>query len=47
MLKLTIDCGFSCPNRDGTLGTEGCSYCCGKAFSPAYCRGGKVHHPTD
>jgi radical SAM protein (TIGR01212 family) len=41
MLKLTIDGGFSCPNRDGTLGTEGCSYCCGEAFSPAYCRGGK------
>ena len=41
MLKLTIDGGFSCPNRDGTLDTEGCSYCCGKAFSPAYCRGGK------
>ena len=25
--KLAIDAGFTCPNRDGTLGTEGCSFC--------------------
>ena len=25
--KITVDAGFTCPNRDGTLGTEGCIYC--------------------
>ncbi|MBW2219844.1 MAG: TIGR01212 family radical SAM protein, partial [Deltaproteobacteria bacterium] len=25
--KITIDAGFSCPNRDGTLSTKGCIYC--------------------
>ena len=25
--KISIDAGFSCPNRDGTLGTRGCSFC--------------------
>lgn len=25
--KLSIDGGFSCPNRDGTVGTEGCMFC--------------------
>ena len=36
--KLSVDAGFSCPNRDGTLGTTGCSFCAGEAFSPSYCR---------
>ena len=27
--KLSIDAGFTCPNRDGTLGTGGCIYCSG------------------
>lgn len=25
--KVTIDAGFSCPNRDGTLSSKGCIYC--------------------
>lgn len=25
--KLSIDAGFTCPNRDGTLGTKGCIFC--------------------
>jgi len=25
--KLSIDAGFTCPNRDGTLGTRGCIFC--------------------
>ncbi|MCD8292477.1 MAG: TIGR01212 family radical SAM protein, partial [Prevotellaceae bacterium] len=29
-----------CPNRDGTKGVGGCSYCDNRAFNPAYCRGG-------
>ena len=36
--KLSIDAGLSCPNRDGTLGTGGCSYCINRSFSPDYCR---------
>ena len=38
MQKLSVDAGFSCPNRDGTLGTTGCTFCAGEAFSPSYCR---------
>ena len=37
MQKLTIDAGFSCPNRDGTVGTGGCTYCLNDAFNPSYC----------
>lgn len=32
--KLSVDLGFGCPNRDGTIGTGGCIYCNNKAFSP-------------
>ena len=35
--KLTIDAGFSCPNRDGTVGHGGCTYCLNAAFNPSYC----------
>jgi uncharacterized protein len=35
--KVSIDAGFTCPNRDGTKGTGGCSYCNNDAFSPSYC----------
>lgn len=37
VLKLPVDAGFSCPNRDGTIGTGGCTYCLNEAFSPRYC----------
>jgi radical SAM protein (TIGR01212 family) len=36
--KLSIDAGFTCPNRDGTLGTGGCSYCDNRSFAPATVR---------
>lgn len=36
--KLSIDGGFTCPNRDGSKGTGGCSFCNNKSFHPAYCR---------
>ena len=39
--KISIDAGFSCPNRDGTTGTGGCIFCDNRAFSPAYCMGNK------
>lgn len=35
--KISIDCGFSCPNRDGRLSTGGCTYCDNRTFNPAYC----------
>jgi radical SAM protein (TIGR01212 family) len=35
--KISIDAGFTCPNRDGSRGTGGCSYCNNQTFSPAYC----------
>ena len=35
--KLTIDAGFTCPNRDGTKGTGGCHFCNNDAFNPSYC----------
>lgn len=37
MQKLSIDAGFNCPNRDGTLGTGGCTFCLNDAFNPSYC----------
>ena len=36
--KLTIDAGFTCPNRDGNKGTGGCTYCNNDAFNPSYCQ---------
>ncbi len=35
--KLSVDAGFSCPNRDGTKGLGGCSFCDNNAFNPSYC----------
>ena len=32
--KITINAGFTCPNRDGTLGRGGCTYCNNSSFSP-------------
>ncbi len=32
--KLTVDAGFTCPNRDGSLGRGGCVYCNNNSFSP-------------
>ena len=35
--KLSIDAGFTCPNRDGRVGTGGCTFCNNDAFNPSYC----------
>lgn len=35
--KLAIDAGFTCPNRDGSKGNGGCTYCDNDAFNPSYC----------
>lgn len=36
--KVSIDAGFTCPNRDGTLAIGGCTYCNNDAFNPSYCQ---------
>ena len=36
--KISIDSGFSCPNRDGKISTGGCTFCSNEAFNPSYCR---------
>ncbi|WP_167619601.1 TIGR01212 family radical SAM protein [Maribellus sediminis] len=35
--KVSIDAGFTCPNRDGSKGVGGCTYCNNKTFKPTYC----------
>jgi len=35
--KISINAGFTCPNRDGTVGTGGCTYCNNQTFNPSYC----------
>ncbi|MDL2241630.1 TIGR01212 family radical SAM protein, partial [Bacteroidales bacterium OttesenSCG-928-L03] len=39
--KISINAGFSCPNRDGSKGTGGCTYCNNQTFSPQYAGQGK------
>ena len=36
--KISIDAGFTCPNRDGRISTGGCIYCDNRTFNPAYCQ---------
>ncbi len=36
--KISINAGFTCPNRDGTRGWGGCTYCNNQSFNPDYCR---------
>lgn len=40
--KLVLDAGFGCPNRDGTVGFGGCTYCDNAAFHPGYSTPGKT-----
>ena len=35
--KISLNAGFTCPNRDGTKGFGGCTYCNNQTFSPEYC----------
>lgn len=35
--KVAINAGFSCPNRDGSVGSGGCTFCINEAFTPSYC----------
>lgn len=36
--KISVNAGMTCPNRDGTLGTGGCTFCNNQTFNPTYCR---------
>lgn len=40
--KISINAGFTCPNRDGRLGTGGCTFCNNQTFNPEYCTGKSV-----
>ena len=35
--KISINAGFTCPNRDGRVGRGGCIYCNNQTFNPTYC----------
>lgn len=39
--KISLNAGFTCPNRDGSKGTGGCTYCNNRTFNPDYCRAEK------
>jgi len=36
--KISINAGFTCPNRDGSKGSGGCTYCNNQSFHPDYCK---------
>ena len=36
--KISVDAGFTCPNRDGRISTGGRIYCDNRTFNPAYCQ---------
>lgn len=36
--KISLNAGFTCPNRDGSVGYGGCTYCNNQTFNPAYCK---------
>ena len=40
--KISVNAGFTCPNRDGSRGVGGCTYCNNKTFQPSYCD--QTHH---
>lgn len=35
--KISVNAGFSCPNRDGRIGFGGCTFCDNNTFNPSYC----------
>lgn len=35
--KISVNAGFTCPNRDGSIGIGGCIYCRNDSFTPSYC----------
>jgi radical SAM protein (TIGR01212 family) len=46
--KVSVDAGFSCPNRDGIKGVGGCVFCNNSTFNPSYCgEGNSISHQID
>lgn len=39
--KISINAGFTCPNRDGRVGVGGCTFCNNQTFNPEYCETSK------
>lgn len=39
--KISVDAGFSCPNRDGHISHGGCTFCDNRTFNPSYCQPSK------
>lgn len=39
--KISVDAGFSCPNRDGRISAGGCTFCDNRTFNPSYCQPSK------
>lgn len=42
--KVSVNAGFTCPNRDGKKGWGGCIYCNNESFTPSYCVAEKDIH---
>jgi hypothetical protein len=40
--KIALDAGFTCPNRDGSKGIGGCTFCNNKSFNPQAAAGGNA-----
>ena len=45
--KLSIHGGFTCPNRDGTLGTDGCIFCSGAGGGEFTPEGGTIRQQLE
>ena len=46
--KVSVDAGFTCPNRDGSRGVGGCSFCNNDGFTPSYLREQRdIHQQID
>lgn len=41
--KVAIDAGFTCPNRDGSKGVGGCTFCNNASFAPAHKNQQRIH----
>ena len=41
--KISVDAGFTCPNRDGHVSFGGCIFCNNKTFNPSYTHKNNIH----
>ncbi len=47
LYRIALDAGMTCPNRDGTIGTEGCAFCAGGSGDFAVHYEGQRLQPED